>query len=279
MDGARVPPWTAPVHRPEPNDLRINDAATLLLRVGGLGAVLWFARQGGPDCAGAAVELTGTPAPPPLPGRVQAALDAVRHADPARRLDAHFEWIALGSPLATAALEAWLASDFPAGALSADQRERMLDAALAWPDPAVRRAGAAVVLADAAGAGAVPADGAGRAEDALVKAACRAVRGEASVAELAALRTDAAGRLTAALGPAALDTLLPRAVRGDDAGLMLLLRAHPDLRRQAIPRLIEELPVAHSTLVAVADTDLGPLPEPWRSWWDGVERSLRRLAD
>ena len=70
---------------------------------------------------------------------VAAALEAAHTFPVARRLDVYLEWIARGSPLAEADLERWL-TEFPAGALTGQQRQRLEDVVLAWPDEALRRA-------------------------------------------------------------------------------------------------------------------------------------------
>ena len=237
--------------------MRAKDLGNLLLLLALLGGLVWFAQAGGDSCAGAVANLAGVPEPPD-PEQVRAALDAARDAPVAGRLDVHLEWIAQGSPLARASLESWLV-EFPPGALTSSQVDKLADVALAWPDERLRKAAAGVLLANAPSAESAP--------------AWRAVRGVATEADLAKLPGSA---WAAALGPPALPALLQRP---DDTALRQLLRAHPDLRRQAIPALIDGLPARHATLVAVAGTDLGADAERWRDWWSGVERSLERLAD
>ncbi len=234
-----------------------RNLANLLLLGALLAGLIWFTQAGGDSCAGAVANLAGVPEPP-NPEQVRAALDAARTAPVAGRLDVHLEWIAQGSPLARASLEGWL-TEFPAGALEVGQVDTLRDVALAWPDEALRQAAAGVLLANQPTGPAAP--------------AWRAVRGVATEADRAALP---GSTWAAALGPPALQTLLTRA---DDSALRQLLRAHPNLRRQAIPVLIEGLPGRHATLAAVAGTDLGTDSDRWRDWWAGVERSLERLAD
>lgn len=237
--------------------MRARDLGNIMLLVGLLAGLVWFTQAGGDSCASAVASLAGAPAKPD-PAVVSDALKAAQGAPVAERLDVHLEWIAQRSPLAVASLERWLAN-FPPGALTGDQRDKLVDVALAWPDEGLRTAAAGVLLADAPDAPSAP--------------AWRAVRGVATPVDLAALPGSA---WAAALGPPALAALLKRP---DDAALRQLLRAHPHLRREAIPALIEGLPARHGTLAAVADTDLGTDPERWRQWWAGVERSLERLAD
>ena len=235
----------------------MKNLANLLLLGALLAGLIWLSQAGGESCAGAVASLAGVPEPPD-PEQVRAALDGARTAPVAQRLDVHLQWIAQGSPLARASLQGWL-SEFPAGALSPDQVGTLTDVALAWPDETLRQAAAVVLLAN---------DPVGQSG-----AAWRAVLGVATDQDRADLPGSA---WAAALGPSALRDLLGRE---DDAPLRQLLAAHPDLRRQAIPVLIEGLPDRHATLAAVADTDHGTDPGPWKSWWAGVERSLARLAD
>lgn len=237
--------------------MRAKDLANVVLLVALLGGLFWFTQAGGDSCAGAVASLAGV-AEPPDPEAVSKALKAAADAPTAQRLDVHLEWIAQGSPLARASLERWLEA-FPVGTLTQGQIAKLSDVALAWPDDHLRQAAAGVLLADAANAASTP--------------AWRAVRGAATEADRDALR---GAPWAAALGPAALTQLMERP---DDGPLRQLLRAHPDLRRQAIPTLIEGLPGRHATLAAVAGTDLGADPDRWRQWWAGVERSLERLAD
>ncbi len=237
--------------------MRAKDLGNLTLLMALLAALLWMSHAGSTSCAGAVATLAGVAARPD-PEAVRAALDDAVGRPAAERLDVHLHWIAQGSPLAEASLEGWL-TGFPRGALGEAQTATLADVALAWPDAALRRAAAGALLAN----GAVDAKA----------AAWRAVRGEASKAERAEV---ARGPQAAALGPEALEGLLGRT---DDAPLRQLLRAHPDLRRVAIPPLIERLPAGHALLVDIAGADLGRRPEPWRHWWAGVERSLSRLAD
>jgi len=237
--------------------MRAKDLGNLTLLVALLFALAWMSHAGSTSCAGAVASLAGV-SEPPDPEVVRAALDEAAGRPPAERLDVHLHWIGQGSPLAEASLEGWLRG-FPRGALGDTQKATLAEVALAWPDAALRRAAAGALLANGA--------------DTAEAAAWRVVRGEASEAE----RTEVGrGPQAAALGPEALEGLLGRA---DDGALRQLLRAHPDLRRIAIPRLIERLPNGHTLLVDVAGADLGRQPEPWRHWWAGVERSLTRLTD
>ena len=237
--------------------MRAKDLGNITLLGALLATLLWMSHAGSTSCAGAVATLAGIPDRPD-PEAVRAALDDAGGQPVAERLDVHLHWIAQGSPLAEASLEDWL-TGFPRGSLGQTQAATLEDVALAWPDEALRRAAAGALLANGS--------------DAAKAAAWRAVRGEASKDE----RADVArGPQAAALGPEALEDLLGRT---DDAPLRQLLRAHPDLRRVAIPRLIERLPAGHDLQVDVAGAALGRHPDPWRHWWARVERSLAKLAD
>lgn len=243
--------------RYDPPTMRAKDLGNILILAAMLGGLLWFTQAGGDSCAGAAEFLAAGPAAPD-PEEVIKALEAAASDPVAGRLDVHFEWIARGSPLAIASLETWL-NTFPAGSLTKAQIDELADVALAWSNGPLRTASAGVLLANSPQAASAP--------------AWRLVRGE----EVAGDREQIADTpWAAALGRQALPALLKRA---DDGPLRQLLRAHPDLRRQAIPQLIEGLPATHPTLAAVAATDLGTDPDPWRQWWAGVESSLKRFAD
>ena len=255
-----------------------RDLMTLLVLALLLVGLLALRGRGSTSCSGRLAELAGGPPPAPDAAQVAAALAAARNGSVAERIDVHLEWIARGSSLARASLHAWLGSDFPAGSLSAQQRRRLEGIALAWPVESLRQSAAGILLADAPDEAARDAAAVG----------CRALLGRASPEARAdltrrAASEPAAARWLASLGSPALAPLIRLVgggAAGAHAGLDALVRAHPELRREAIPALIDLLEggsePARTALETVADERFAEVSE-WRDWWEGMRKRLERL--